>query len=110
MKCSSFWTDPTPGFRPQRGHDTPRRVRPPSPGRLCAPALNGDAGKLLVGSAPAVAPTWGGRSRRTRAPWQTIPSLASLYELNAEPSTTDALNLRALMAVGSSQERLEFLG
>jgi len=36
--------------------------------------------------------------------------LASLYELNAEPSTTDALNLRALMAVGSSQERLEFLG
>jgi len=36
--------------------------------------------------------------------------LASLYEMDAEPSTTDALILQALMAVGTSQERLEFLG
>lgn len=52
-------------------------------------------------------------TRRRGGGWRqpdANPSLACLYEIDADPSTSDALIVQALMAVGSAQERLEFLG
>ena len=50
--------------------------------------------------------------RRSERGWHQpdeLKALGSLYEVDAEPSEDTAI-LQALMSVGMSQERLEFLG